>query len=367
MRRAIVIANVLMKNLVRSRSGLFFTILFPVILLLIFGSVFGEEKETYTLYVQNFDTIGRKPTELSKDFIDAINDTGVVKLVELERRVDAEEYIEEHPFVSCRVLVIPKGFEEKILRGESVEVKILGREGDPYVSLVENIVSRVAETYNIKLSGARVAINVSLESVGAEEVKRIDYYVPGVISAFIMTNGIIGVTTNVSEYRRSGTLKRLIASPLTKYEWILGNLIQQVILAFILALVMIAIGWIVFDFDKLPDTYSVLLIFLGAVTFCSIGILLGNVVKDVEAATGIGNSIAFPMMFLSGTFWPIEIMPDYLQTVAKFLPLYYLHNGLRSTMIYRDVESATQSFVILGILGLVFLVLAVKATKWRED
>jgi ABC-2 type transport system permease protein len=364
MKAIAAISLMLIKNWARSRGGVFFSILFPVMLILIFGSVFGQEKVSYTLYVQNFDTLGRKPTQLSEEFVKALNDTEVLKIKKLDLRVDPEEFIKEHPFESCRVLVIPKGFQENIVKGKEVEIELLGKKGDQYLPLVENTVKTIVYSFNIKLHHNREIINVTQSCVTKEEVKPIDCYVPAILAAFIMTNGIIGVTVNTSEFRRRGIIKRLVATPLSKYEWILGNLLQQVLLAFILTAVMLCLAWLVFDFHKVPNVYSILLIILGAVTFCSLGIFLGGIVKDVEAATGIANAIAFPMMFLSGAFWPVELMPEYLQAVAKLLPLYYLHNGLRMTMIYRKFDPL--SFSVLVILASVFIILAVKITKWRS-
>lgn len=88
--------------------------------------------------------------------------------------------------------------------------------------------------------------------------------------------------------------------------------------------------------------------------------------KMLETATGVGNAIAFPMMFLSGAFWPIEIMPDYLQFVAKLLPLYYFHQGLRNIMILNNLDQAFTSFLVLGVLAILFIPLAIKVTKWKE-
>ena len=193
-----------------------------------------------------------------------------------------------------------------------------------------------------------------------------DYYLPGYIAAFIMTNGIMGLATTLSEHRRNGTIKRLASTPLSKASWIIANVLQQTLLAFALTAVMIAVGWVVFDVRILPGFFAILLIVLGAVAFCSVGIVLGNVIKDVEATSGVGNAIGFPMMFLSGAFWPIEMMPGYLQTVAKFLPLYYFHDGLRSIMVYQSPALPTVSFLVLGIFAATFILLAIKVTKWKE-
>jgi ABC-2 type transport system permease protein len=250
------------------------------------------------------------------------------------------------------------------LTNESAKIIILMDKGDSAAPIIKGILSSVANAFNNMLVGAEEIVDIDHKPIVERKLEPVDYYLPGYIAAFIMTNGIIGVTSTISEYRRNGTIKRLIATPLRKSSWILGNVLQQTSLAFVLTAIMIMIGWLVFGVRALPNAYALSLIFLGSIVFCSIGIVLGGIIKDVEAATGAGNAIAFPMMFLSGAFWPIEMMPSYLQTVAKFLPLYYFHDGLRNIMFYEN--PAPLSFSILGILAIIFIAMAIKVTRWKE-
>jgi ABC-2 type transport system permease protein len=73
------------------------------------------------------------------------------------------------------------------------------------------------------------------------------------------------------------------------------------------------------------------------------------------------------MMFLSGTFFPIAFMPEYLQTFAHILPLYYIVEGLNNVMVYQNYTGAMIDIAVVAVISLVILVLAVKLFKWRED
>ncbi|MDI6856062.1 MAG: ABC transporter permease [Candidatus Thermoplasmatota archaeon] len=396
---------------------MFFSFLFPVMLLLIFGTVFGAtESVKYTLHIQNFDLDDGKPTNLSDALIKALDSTGTFDLESLDTNINITRYVKENPsFSSYRILIIPEGFEqtalnksisvrmgviidtlvqieelygsymneserENITQGrealsqwknatltaESAELLLLTDQADQAAPIVKGIVYSVVNAFNNELIGGEEVVNIATQPLVERRLKPADYYLPGYIAAFIMTNGIIGVTSTVSEYRRNGTIKRIVATPLNKSSWILANVGQQTLLAFLLMIVMVGLGWLVFGVRALPDHYALSLIFIGAVTFCCIGIVLGGVIKDVEAATGAGNAIAFPMMFLSGAFWPVEMMPSYLQTVAKFLPLYYFHQGLRNIMIYQNPAEACVAFLVLGSLAIIFVLLAIKVTKWKD-
>ncbi|MBU7014654.1 MAG: ABC transporter permease [Theionarchaea archaeon] len=414
----VAVFSALLKSWMRSKAGIFFSFLFPIMLLFIFSTVFGGGGTSqYVLFVQNMDVDSKgNPTELSQGFVEAVRATGAFDMRSLEHDVDIKEYVKMNPSFSFRyrILVIPEGFHEQAARKKvSVQVKVtvntlefVGKEFAAYMSPEDvegiqrgelalqsvlggqggespqlvlwmdeqdmaapallGIIHGVANAFSNGLLGSEEVL--ALEGMPLEQrtLKVVDYFLPGFIAAFIMTNGVIGATSTISEYRRNGQVKRLAATPLPKTSWILGNVLEQTVLAFILTGVMIALGWVVFDVRLVPDAYALSLVFVGAVAFCSVGMVLGGVIKDVEAASGAGNAIAFPMMFLSGAFWPIEQMPDYLQEVARVLPLHYFHDGLLQIMVYKNPGNAGMGFVVLGCFAAVMMVIAVKITKWKE-
>lgn len=94
--------------------------------------------------------------------------------------------------------------------------------------------------------------------------------------------------------------------------------------------------------------------------------IIARFVKDEDAANAAASAVTFPMLFLAGTFIPLETMPDYLQTIAKFLPLTYLNYGLRDAMILGDTASALYNMAIVLIAGAIFFVIGSIITDWRE-
>ena len=94
--------------------------------------------------------------------------------------------------------------------------------------------------------------------------------------------------------------------------------------------------------------------------------IIARFVKDEDAANAAASAITFPMLFLAGTFVPIESMPSYLQAVAKVLPLTYLNYGLRDAMILGDTASALYNMSIVLVTGAVFFIIGSLITDWRE-
>jgi ABC-2 type transport system permease protein len=227
-------------------------------------------------------------------------------------------------------------------------------------------VINVANAFNYQIIGATNVIDFQEESVTSNRFGAVDYYLPGIIAAFIMTNGIIALTSNTTEFKRRGIIKRLSITPLTKFDWTIGNILSQTLLSLMLTAIMIVVGWVVFNIRAIPDALTILLIFLGSVMFSGFGMVLGGLVKDVEAASALGNAIAFPMMFLSGTYFPLEFMPSYLQSIAKVLPLTYFSDGLRYALIYRYTPGVLVNMAVVAALAAVFIILGSVVTRWKE-
>lgn len=420
MKRILIISMAILRNWIRSRSGVFFSVLFPVMLLLIFATVFGGVggSSKYLLYIQNLDvTPNGTPTNLSMTFENVLNLTDTFELETVPYDVDARSFVKDQQGTfggTFRLLIIPSGFEEKLLNGSlharlqvtgdtlrdfmertggmmppeqkaGIEIGLAQLDavtgGLPtdnitmlYISDPSNmasnitlsILANVASAFNYGIIGVESNIDWDFESVIESEFRVVDYYIPGLIGAFIMTNGIIGVTTNTTEFKRRGILKRFATTPLRRVEWVLGNVLTQTLLSFLLVFVMLGVGWVVFGVRAIPNVLASLLVIAGAFLFSGIGLILAGFITDVEAASAAGNAIAFPMMFLSGSFWPLEMVPPFMQTIARFLPLTYLSEGLRSALIFHNLTSTLTNLGIVAGLSVVFIIIGAAATRWHE-
>lgn len=418
--RFVTVFKAVTKNWLRSRAGLFFSIMFPILLLVVFGAIFsgvgGDSK--YGLFVQNQDlTADGQPTELSAAFVNALNSTETFTLTNVPADENATDYAQQKlgPLGgNMRILIISEGFQNDLLNGTmKVRVgicfdtlnmtyqyfspymndteKAMLQEGftqmeqftqtlpdanasltimldpaDQSAGVVQSIVASVANAFNYKLIGAENVITFNQTTVSNTQFRTVDFYIPGITAAFIMTNGIIGLTSTNTEFKRRGIIKRLSITPLTKTDWIIGCILSQTLLNLILSFIMIGMGWLLFNVRVIPDAITIALIFLGSVMFSGIGMIFSGLIKDIEAANAIGNAVAFPMMFLSGTFFPLELMPDYLRSISKVLPLTYFSEGLKATMITHFADSIVFNMVIVAVLAVAFILIGVKVTRWKE-
>jgi len=126
------------------------------------------------------------------------------------------------------------------------------------------------------------------------------------------------------------------------------------------------VSYAVFKVNLHIDAWLLVFILLDVFSFVGIGMILTRFVKEAQSAAAAANAISYPMMFLTGSFFPIELMPGFLQKFAKMLPLYYVNEGLRASMVFVDHMAALKYSAIVGVFAAVVSSLGVLATKWEE-
>lgn len=191
--------------------------------------------------------------------------------------------------------------------------------------------------------------------------------VPGLIGFSILTYSLFSVTSMSSKYRLMNIFSELSLTPLRRSEWLLSVVVWNLLIGALSFFVIIMIAHFAFS---VSITFNVLIIpFVGLATllFVALGILIGSVAKTMETASLLGNAVGFPMMMLTGTFFPIEMLPGYLQSGIRVLPLYYFNNGLSDIINFGDIKGALLNMLILAILSAVFFTAAVYLFKWRRE
>jgi ABC-2 type transport system permease protein len=150
-------------------------------------------------------------------------------------------------------------------------------------------------------------------------------------------------------------------------EWLASKVLWYIVLTAASFLLMVGVGIFAFGAHVTLTVWLIPFLILGPMLFASLGMLVGTVTKNPETAGVIGNIVTFPMMFLAGTFFPISVMPTYLQTIAHVLPLFYIVEGLNNVMVYGNYMGAIIDLAVVGVITAIIFVLAVRLFKWRED
>ncbi len=349
------------RGYLRNRVGLFFALIFPLILILIFGAIFsGGSSGPTTVYVQNFDH-----GSVSVQFINALNNTSSLRLVPVSVSENFSSYLSSHS--ASDGLVIPSDFSTNFAAGNSVNVTVYGNPSSSTSATVSGTVSAIINAFNLKRVGGTATIGMVQTTVIGQSFKYVDFLIPGLIGFSVLISPMFSLVNISALYKKTKLFKQFSLTPLSKSEWLVSKILWYIFLGVISFVLMVLAGELLFGAHVLLSVWLIPFLILGPMFFASLGMLVGTVAKSVETAGVVGQVITFPMMFLSGTFFPVSFMPTYLQSIAHFLPLFYVIEGLNAVMIYSNFAQATIDLLIVAILGIGTLLAAAKLFKWRED
>ena len=354
------------KQYTRSTVTMFFAFAFPILLILIFGAIFtnvGSQK--IDLHVQNLDQ-----GEFSEMYISFLENTTLFTLKEIPSDEDIESYISNNSLTVA--LYIPPDFSStiaQIIATNGSGVSNVTLYGDPTQSTYGTvqtglIVGQVP--FFVTNAVTRPLVGFSTQNPGGKNFGFMDYFVPGIVGMTVMINAMFTMTSICAEYKSRGYFKLLATTTLKKTDWLLSKFAFYSIMLILSLLLTFAVGKLAFGMNSVLTPMAFVFIVSGAFLFTSLGMLLGILAKDPESGSAISNAIGFPMMFLSGSFFALESMPSYIQAIAAVLPLTYLNEGLRDTMVYDSLDSALLNLAVVLVLGVVFFVAASRLMSWKE-
>jgi ABC-type multidrug transport system permease subunit len=195
----------------------------------------------------------------------------------------------------------------------------------------------------------------------------IDWFVPGLIGMGLMSNSMWGIGFGIVQARMRKLLKRMIASPMRKSEFLVAQLIAR--LAFLPAEVLVPLLFAVIAFG-MPVNGSagaiVITTLAGALSFGAIGLLLATRARTIEAISGLMNLVMLPMWILSGVFFSSANFPDAVQPVIHALPLTAQIDALRAIILDgATLADVVEELAVLGVWGVIPFFLALRLFSWR--
>jgi len=355
------------KSFYREKTAVFFRVAFPVLLILVFGTIFmNQDNVRHDFYVQDLDQ-----TTASEELVKTLELSEKFKITQVAPALDAAQYAKDNKL--NLIVVIPKDYESSLLRRmaqkdreASVIVTYIHDPSSTSVDTKMHILNSVFAEINQQMSGKPSFIMPAKTSILSKHYRFIDFFVPGIIAMTVMTASLFGAVNVNAELRQKGVLKKLSTTPITHTDWILSNVLYQFLLSVVSTVSILVVSYTVFHVSLQLNFWLPVFVVLDVFAFVGIGMILTRVAREAESAAAAANAIMFPMMFLSGTFFPVEMMPGFLQTFSRILPLYYVNEGLRASMIFTDNMLALRCAVIIGVFAAVVFVVGVMTTKWED-
>jgi len=354
------------RQYLRSKVGAFFTFIFPILLVLLFGAVFTQMgSNSMNLPVQDLDD-----SPVSHAFLDALNNTTVVRVSMIPTNVAIQDHVRENSLTVA--LLIPADFQDAVAASLATNgtvranLTLYGDASQSSFGLAVGVVEAVADQMSFAIVGATPVFSLGVQSVASERFGVIDYLLPGIVGMTVMFNTLYIMAAVTAEYRTRKYFKLLSTTTLTKSEWLASKILWFTLSMILSLLVTLAVAIAAFGVEIRFDALTLVFIIVGSVLFASLGMLLGSFAKDPESASALANVIGFPMMFLSGTFWQLEGMPSYMQVIAKALPLTYLSDGLRDTLVYGNLDKALFNLAVVSVVAAILFVLGARVMSWKE-
>ncbi len=342
--RALTIASI--KMYVRNTTGLFFTLFIPVILIIVFGFLFKGNNFKTDIALTNYSQ-----TELSRQYIDALKKVEAFRIEEVSESEAADKLGRGKTDLQ---IIIPDSFGAVSAESRSLkpaQVQTYYNESNPRNGQTTNlIVGQILSSFNDGVMRTPATYSVKSEGVKTNNLGQIDFYLPGVIAMSIMQLGIFSVAFAFVSYKTTGQLRRIQATPTHPVYFVFAQGVARLIVAVVQVGLLLAMGMIFFNVKMIGSVVDYMLMAaLGAMVFLGIGFAVAGWAKDENQATPIAQLIQFPMLFLSGVFFPRDGLPSWLAKVTDYLPLTYLVDGMRKIA----TEGATLLSLGANVLGLV--------------
>ena len=266
---------------------------------------------------------------------------------------------------------IPAGGEQRALREGQVHVIVEPTTPPTYrfdAARSESRTARLVVDDALKRAGGRVDPWVAREEgVKVPGSRYVDWLIPGLVAMGIMSNGMWGVAFSIVQARTRKLLKRMVASPMRKSEYLLAQLLAR--LLFLAPEVAVPLGFGILAFG-MPVNGSVGAIsavtLLGSLAFGAFGLLLATRARTFEAVSGLMNFAMLPMWLLSGVFFSSSNFPRSVQPAIQALPLTALVDGLRAVVLEGATLHAVRAELLrLAIWTVVPFAVALRIFRWR--
>lgn len=256
--------------------------------------------------------------------------------------------------------------------GRGYAVALLSSSASPQGSATSlSLVKGVVDQLNLKLVGvANPPISLTSKEISGREFRYIDFALPGQIGFAVLGTSVFGTVFGIITLKKMKVLKRIFATPTRPLTILLGQGTSRLIIALVQTLVIVLFGAAVFHFQLINGAFTVFQILLlsafGLLSFLGFGLLIAGLTSDENSAAPLAQLFSLPQFLLSGTFFPIDNFPNWLQPIASNLPLSYLNNAMRKvTSEGADLNAIAPYLLGMLVWGIIAYLLAARTFKWE--
>ena len=364
-------------DLWRSKMLLFFFVLFPILLMSMFGYMYPPMQK----FNANTGTIGtafpnlpvslvqmddgRAANAVAAQFIQISRQQGLFIVSETASYQAARNQLVEGKLKG--IIIIPQGFSDALAAGQPATVQVTVDETNPTtasvvqseISAIFNIIGSSMSTQNINnMDGGRVNPAFIMHPISVTGIPLISgvassfqFLAPGFMALTVITGSLQGVAAALSREKEQGTMDGLLVSPIPHVSIILGKVMAQTVRGLIQGFLILGLSMLLFGVQIYGSPFIMFVVLLlGTASFVGVGIIMTAIAPDQETAQMMTMILQFPMMFISGIMFPIDQLPGWMQLIGKALPLYYAADALRKVIILNASLAAIMPDVLILIV-----------------
>jgi ABC-2 type transport system permease protein len=365
----------------RNRIALLFLFLMPFFMLIMTGYIFPTGSTYSNIPVALVDGDNSAASHaLIAQLKDLNANASMMVITDAATESDARTLITRGQVYGA--FIIPPGFGDTLTKGmQPATITVLSDNSIPQISMVmQGIGSQVVS----RLSAMEGAIKVQALSVKANQtvnpaaviapivpsvqgtvggnLNYFNFIAPGLLMMIVMMGAMTGIPRAISHEKEIGTFDGILAAPVNDLSIIMGKTVAQTIRGFIQGIIVLIIAILIFGVVIQPASLPLafVMLFLGIFSFIGLGILLTSLANNEETAMILMTVLQFPMMFLTGVFFPIQQMPWFMQWLSQILPLTYAVQAMRKVMILNaGLMDVLPEVVILVVFGAIMLAIAI--------
>ena len=336
---------------VRDRTALVFSILIPVLFLLLFGSIYKTSGTPRLSVIE----VGRVSL---LDQAESAAPSQLGQILTMTHSTDLAAALED----------VRKGSSQAVVQQQGQNLIVHYSIADQTTAgIVQAVFTSLVQQADADAAGSKAAFQLTTLQVEDKSLKPIQYLAPGLLGWAIASGGAFGAAITLVSWRQDKLLRRLRLAPINVGSVVLARVGVSLAVAIVQLAAFLAIATLPYFGLKLSAYWWVAIpvVLCGTLAFMAIGLLVGSFAKTQQAATAVANLIILPMAFLGGAFIPLDYAPAWIRDVSYAMPLRYLVIGMQDVMARGEgPASALPAIGILLGLAAVMTAISVRVFRW---
>lgn len=353
------------RRLFRDKLAIFFTFVFPLLFLFVFGGIFGKGNSSVNF---NVAFLNHSDTKFAEQFEkQAAKD----KILKIDKQANTFEKAQEKMSRGelDAAIVLPEAFGEISPKGyPSGQAKVLyNKNNEQAGQTLTSVLSTIFDGINKNFVPQEKPFSVVSQSTAKQGLTQFDYVFAGLLGFSLMGAGIFGPTQVFPKLKEKGVLRRYHTTTLKVWQYFVANVVSNVVVGLLSIATMFVVGLTVFNLNMRGNWLLLgLLVVLSSIMLFGIGLAIGGWARNERQAAPLAQIVTFPMMFLSGSFFPRFLMPEWLQGITAYLPLTPTIDAARLIITENRgfIELLPQFGIILAWCVAVYVV-AFRVFRWE--